>query len=73
MTCPWRALQYPLVKEVIEIASAAEKGMGMAYVDSETPAVVLDALSLYTQARAASYAHHMNAYHEEQRRKHKQR
>jgi hypothetical protein len=57
------------VKEVTRIAIAAEKGLGMAYIDDQTPAVLTDALAVYLAARSSSHAHHLNAYHEEQRRK----
>lgn len=69
MTCPWRSLQHPLVKEIGHIAGLAEKGMGMAEIDDATPAIVIDGLALFMQARSSSYAHHTHAYYEDQKRK----
>jgi hypothetical protein len=63
-TCPWRALYHPLVIEVVDVCVLAERGLAMARVDANAPAILLDAVVAYEAARTKAYAHHL-----EQRRK----
>ena len=50
-TCPWRVFYHPLVREVVQLATLAEKNLGGPAMGDDPPAVLLDALALYMRAR----------------------
>lgn len=54
---------------MIDLATLAKEGAITTRVGGDTPAILIDALVLYVRTRDASHAHHLNAYHEEQKRK----
>lgn len=64
-TCPWRAMYDPLVPEVIRVAALADKGLGMAALDDDPPAILIDALSIYLAAKAATRSHDEAEEHRE--------
>lgn len=47
VTCPWRCLQEPFVREVIALQEAFETGSLPAFLSEEAPAVLHDALLVY--------------------------
>jgi len=56
-TCPWRVFYDPIVKKTVDIAIAAEKGLGMAEIEADTPAIWLDAIKIYLAAKASVRNH----------------
>lgn len=64
-TCPWRAFYDPLVVEVLDVCTLAEKSLGASYLGADPPAVLVDAVALYLRCRDAALAHNL----EQQRKK----
>lgn len=58
-TCPWRALYHPLAIEVMDVCTLAEKSVGLARLGFESPAILLDAITVFERSRAATLAHHL--------------
>ncbi len=50
-TCPWRAMYDPLVGPVIRAARMADRGLGHLATDQDPPAILVDALGVYLDAR----------------------
>lgn len=57
VTCPWRVFYYPLVSEVIDLATLAESHLAQHALGDDPPAILLDALAVYLRARAAVRSH----------------
>lgn len=53
-TCPWRAYYEPLVQEVIALSDYVEKGNLGAVVGNDSPAILIDALTVYRSALNAT-------------------
>lgn len=51
-TCPWRAMQDPLVGPVIRAAKKGERGLGK-WLPDDPPAILADAVDVYLDARDA--------------------
>lgn len=59
VTCPWRVFWDPLVKEVLEIATLAEKGMGGSGLGNDPPGILLDGMHIYLRSLNATRHHDM--------------
>lgn len=55
--CPWRAFYSPIVTQTVQLAIMAEKGLGMAELDDDPPAIWLDAIKVYLSSYAAVRNH----------------
>lgn len=55
-TCPWRVFYSALVRETIRLASMSEDGAVSAQFGDDPPAILLDALAVYSRARRVTMA-----------------
>lgn len=55
--CPWRAFYNPIVAGVIEACVLAKENLGHVAVNDDTPAPIVDGLSVYLSAKSATRAH----------------
>lgn len=60
-TCPWRAFYHPLVTEVMDVVALSSEHLGLAYLGTDPPAILVDAIALYLRCKAATLAHFMEA------------
>lgn len=67
--CPWRAFYDPLVGEVMQIATLAERGIAMAALGNDPPAILIDALALYERCRSQTSAHWLDQKRKEREQK----
>lgn len=58
-SCPWRSVYDPLVAEVVRVAQLADKGLALAELGDDPPAILLDAMSVYYRAFNATRGHDM--------------
>jgi hypothetical protein len=59
VTCPWRALYAPLVREVMEAMAFDENGNLAIALGSDPPAVLVDGIAVFKRAYAATQAEDM--------------
>lgn len=53
-TCPWRAFNHPLVREVIALAPAFDPPNLAAVMEPDPPAILVDAILWYRSALAST-------------------
>jgi hypothetical protein len=63
-TCPWRAFSEPIVREVLSVVQ-----LGIAALGPDPDAVVVEGLSVYTQAKKATELDEQKILHEEREAK----
>jgi hypothetical protein len=66
-SCPWRALYDPLVREVLAIRSLAKEGV--ASLEADPPAILLDGLDVYLMAYNATRVAEMERERKERDRR----
>lgn len=59
--CPWRAFYAPIAAQTVQLAILAEKGLAMAELGDDPPAIWLDAIKVYLSSYAAVRNHDMEA------------
>jgi len=59
MTCPWRSFYEPIVVEVMDVMTLCERGLGMAAMGADPPAILVDACAAFERSRAVTRGHWM--------------
>lgn len=71
LTCPWRAFNDPVVREVVFASDAYDKGNLATHWGDDPPAEWLDAMRVYTQAKVATRVHYTELDRKKREREHK--